>query len=635
MYYGEDVVITPKGIRIQPKALNPIGIQNESVCWGIILPTSPDEPEKTPHFIISPFNPRNWLALFRLTIELKSDIGTIAKVTKLLDEKGFNILSTQCALSGYNHATWHIIGESLEQKEKVEKELDELIKNKFYKDLNAFDGGNDDFRIELTNDITLKMLEYSQSLEKLILEDNERLRKQNPQNSYLYENLHENDTLLYKEGKIKKNGFSNKSALGKFKSRLPETIHCRWLTQLVIYRIYSEAQDNGRVKKFENEEKFKRGNSSNKPIRFNYNSKNSILEPADDSHKEQYLETIKRCVSGNNNNREELPVRVIGTFNPQENYVRVVFPDKMKRDKQLSIQVGYEVNLTDGAERIKSLSRIITRNKERLRKTKDKASANRIENSIKEDTEELRKIEKSGLSSIGLLKSITEYLSESKLNIDYVSNSILRYSLSKEVGRISLIVTPESPVDDINKLTYKIEGKLKDIHKDRKIITFKTPIVKRLGAKRIFFSTKFEFLKNLKEDFREKLEELATKYGFELVTGDRQLTNDYSDDDGIQNVKHSVTERIKSCDAFLQLYPNLPDKKAEKDREWLIYELGVAMGKGLFTEICVGKTNQNKYPNKIIEGDAMHIFDSYKDTDKILEEIKSAILKLDDSCHNR
>ncbi len=75
---------------------------------------------------------------------------------------------------------------------------------------------------------------------------------------------------------------------------------------------------------------------------------------------------------------QELPVGAIAAFDPQERYVRFVFPN---RKKKISIKLKYEFDL----------------------------------------------IKKQNKSSSGLLKKVTEQINTNKINLDYLENSIIKH----------------------------------------------------------------------------------------------------------------------------------------------------------------------------------------------------------------
>lgn len=484
MYYGEDIIISRKGIRIRPKALHPIGIEDESVCWGIIIPPNPEEVEgkEQQHLVISQFNPKNWLALFRLTIELKSDTGTIAKVTEFLSREGFNIFSTQCALAGYNHATWNIIGESLEVKEAVENEL-KGIQSLFKADLSAFNDLNDNFRVELTDRITLDMFKYCSGLETRILTDDKKLKEEHLEDEskedYLYDKLTLYDTLLCKQTQ------KNEGKLKRHKSRQPQTVRCDWVTQLAIYRIYSEVQKLGVIDPSKNKKRLTYPAAWDTPIRFNYNLKSSFLEPQSVTDKNKYLDIIEKCVDQSEiEENKDFPIRVIGAFNPQEHYMRIIFPHKEIKNKRLFIQVNYKTDLSLEAENVKELDKLIEKIDEKL---KEETLTESNYKPLKDEKEALKRKKNEGISSIGILQNITQNLSAKKISIDYVSNSIHNYSENTETGRISFIITPK---ETSKKLIEEIKSDLKEIDEEKKKYRFRDSDGKLSNCKNNFLINK-------------------------------------------------------------------------------------------------------------------------------------------------
>jgi len=710
MYYGEDIIITRKGIKISAKSLHPIGIEDGSVCWGLVMPPNPQNAaEIVPHLIISAFPPRDWLSLFKLTIKLRDDIGSINKLTKFLTEHRFNVLSTQCALSGYSHATLNITGQALEKKtSKIEEELTGIIEKGFVKNESAFGHENKEFRTDLTKSITLDMLKYSRDLQKEIYADGK--------DDYLHSMLEEFDTLLYKRALA-----GEEDGLDEYAGILPTSVSCRWLQQLATYRIYSEAQKNGLIKNISQSNPRYRADWEN-PIRFTYSSREALLKPRSLTDKHKYLEIIRKCaLPAEIEEKKDFPIRVIGSFNPAEHYIRINLPSSGKKNNRLSIQIRYKVDIGLARENIWEIENILRAyfaifsddlppfidsleslnrkdiletpdisqimeilaginkwgtNKdfetaieklrpfrEQLRNIKESlaeieeihqeippsepveadreiAKIKQLSNAISkleidlsqiEDIHrELREREKEEMTPTVVLQNISENLREKGINIDYVSNTILNYSRNLETGKISLIITPEY---DSKELREEIIGDLKNIKKDRESLSFESLTIGPLVSKRIFVSTKFIFWESIKPTFREKLERLVNNYGFTFVTGDRQYTQENSDDeDKGQGTEPHITERIRNCDCFLQIFPRLADKDVEKDKDWLLFELGVARGHAIPYEICIDEKNADEYSDKITAGKTFFKFNSYQDSDEILENIEGAVRKLMERC---
>ena len=159
------------------------------------MPPAPGDVDRTPDLLISAFHPSSWHSLFRLTIELKDEPEVFLNVVHLLRDKvaGFNILSTQCAPSGYKHATWNIIGEALDEQVDLAENLGIAIKQ-FKPEVSALEPDNREFRRLLTKMVSGRMLKYGYELEKLIMHANEVAKYED---KFLLERINREDTLLY------------------------------------------------------------------------------------------------------------------------------------------------------------------------------------------------------------------------------------------------------------------------------------------------------------------------------------------------------------------------------------------------------------------------------------------------------
>jgi hypothetical protein len=692
MYYGEDIIITRKGIKISAKSLHPIGIEDGSVCWGIVMPPNPkNAAEIVPHLIISAFPPGDWLSLFKLTIKLRDDIGSINKLTTFLTNHRFNVLSTQCALSGYSHATLNITGQALGKKtSKIEEELTRVIGSRFIKNESAFGEENKKFRTDLTTSITLDMLKYSRELQEEIYADGK--------DDYLHSKLEEFDTLLYKRASA-----GEADGLDEYAGILPKSVSCRWLQQLATYRIYSEAQKRGAIRGVAEKIPRFRANWEN-PLRFVYDSRELLLKPKTEADRNKYIETIEKCTLASEiEERKDFPMQVIGAFDPQEQYVRINLPAPAIKNNRLSVQVRYRVDVGLSRENISETENTIKGylssfgndalqliddlqtpgfedvlgQKERadffemladintwaqnsefekaneklppLRKRIDKLNGALTElekkpgvnrdqinsinkvifhletglDNIEENYEILRLKETGEMTALSILQRLSGELRKMNINIEHAANTVLERGRDLESGRISMIIAPEDPSQELRK---ELRSHLKKLETEKESLLFEEIAIRPLTARRIFVSTKFAFWEDIKPDFKKKLERLVNDYGFTFVTGG----NEESENEA--GTERHVTERIRTCDGFLQIFPRLPDADMEKDKDWLLFELGVARGQNIPFEICIDENIAGEYSNKITAGKRYKKFDSYQDSKQILEKIEEAVSSLMRRC---
>ena len=164
-------------------------------------------------------------------------------------------------------------------------------------------------------------------------------------------------------------------------------------------------------------------------------------------------------------------------------------------------------------------------------------------------------------------------------------------------------------------------------------VEFESAIVNRYGAKTVFLSTRFDFIEKAKPSFKESLVSLVNAYGFmAIIVGDSLSMRHFTDrDNSGRSVEYVVTERIKHADAFLQIYPRLSDKEIEKERDWLLFELGLARGQQIPYEICIDEKYINDYPNNIIEGkdciDSIHL-GHYGNNEKVERQLLYSLISV-------
>jgi hypothetical protein len=645
MYYGDDVVVTKKGLIIKEKALLPVGIADNSICWGVELAPHPDKiGDQFPHLVISAFPPEHWHSLFQIVVRIKNTKGSLELAAKALNGLGINILSTQCAPSGHSHATWHLIGEDLQLKELFDKRLDDLFRHDdpttkpFYDpQISVIDAnGNDKFVMALEEQISQEAFKRSRKFEDFIFakgkdnflrlfcrhrDDESYTPDEKEEASYYKKSLLYTDRIFYdpellekaKEQSIKeiesrmreirgeikkiysklesnpsnqalkleiknlekeKNAFEmikeeNYKNYGEmFRREEAETVISRWSKNMAVFRIYSQGN-------------LKRGSkvNYNNPISFTYDASNELLTPRRDEDKIKYAQMVNDFAS-----EQELPLGAIAAFDPQERYVRFVFPN---RKKKISIKLKYAFSLG---------------------KTQDK-------------------------SSIGLLKEVSEKIRKNDINLDYIENSIINYGDEKEEGVISLVGTFEDDRDDkVSKTIKYVKKELEeDLFKEnqRESARFEAKVYE-LGVKQIFISTKFDFINEIKPRFKYKLKELVKECGFIPVFGDPVETPAKHDDPDLEAI---ISNRIRECDGFLLLIPkHLSAVKhgisEETEQAWLLYEFGVARGAGIPFEICVDEDKLDDYPIKIGLKWAKYRFNSSKDTNDILKEVRKALVSL-------
>lgn len=115
MRHGDELEVLHEGIRVFPKSVEPLGIEDGTRCWGLWVRSQRKKMSHSPstqHLVISPIHPDYWTSVFHLKLKLADELGSLDKATGLLSDLGVNILFSDCAPSGYRQATFTAICEN-------------------------------------------------------------------------------------------------------------------------------------------------------------------------------------------------------------------------------------------------------------------------------------------------------------------------------------------------------------------------------------------------------------------------------------------------------------------------------------------------------------------------------------------
>jgi hypothetical protein len=123
MIHGDVVTMTSQGILVHGKALQPLGIFDQSSCWAVWAanPYSQNQRQesnkqyKYPNLVISAIHPSSWPFLLQLEIALSDEEGAFAKVCELLNKNDLSILFMECTTAGFSHAFCNVIAESTKE----------------------------------------------------------------------------------------------------------------------------------------------------------------------------------------------------------------------------------------------------------------------------------------------------------------------------------------------------------------------------------------------------------------------------------------------------------------------------------------------------------------------------------------
>lgn len=131
MLYGDLVTLTPGGVMLGSKAVLPVGIFDNSICWGVwVQDATRPEQEHNAHLVLSPIHPRYWPYLLRFELKLKEDVGSMAAAAKVLRDHGMNIQFGESSASGHHHATWNVVCEAVDVRARFERPLQRFIEGK-------------------------------------------------------------------------------------------------------------------------------------------------------------------------------------------------------------------------------------------------------------------------------------------------------------------------------------------------------------------------------------------------------------------------------------------------------------------------------------------------------------------------
>lgn len=143
MHHGDLIDVSDHELFIDRKAVEPLGIRDGAVCWGVWIegesprpfdsrPDEEDFPFRFPHLVISSIPPDIWASAMTLTLELDDEPGTLDAASGVLAEVGLNLLLIDSSPSGFKQASFsavvehHELTDSLHQTSRFRR-LDEIV----------------------------------------------------------------------------------------------------------------------------------------------------------------------------------------------------------------------------------------------------------------------------------------------------------------------------------------------------------------------------------------------------------------------------------------------------------------------------------------------------------------------------
>lgn len=111
MQYGDEINVLENGPIIDAKSLQPLGIADDSVCWGLWVGGEPVRNKSRqkqhwhlPHLVVSPIHPDNWATSFHMRVVLRDNQGSMYRFLDSIRECGVDLHFVDYAFSGYDHS---------------------------------------------------------------------------------------------------------------------------------------------------------------------------------------------------------------------------------------------------------------------------------------------------------------------------------------------------------------------------------------------------------------------------------------------------------------------------------------------------------------------------------------------------
>lgn len=457
MFYGDLATLVPSGIKIHASSLYPIGIYNQSICWGMHVARVPgtDPSPKSPHheglygrqLVIAPFHPVTWPYLLRFEVKLHHRTGALARIASVMQQRGVSFLHSESTTTGFTHATWNAIGEVLPIRAKyqtVKEDLDASFPETRHQGTQGFERAR-----EFANALAADMFDQARSLEKEIVALSET------EDNVLHPRIARNEWHLFDESMLS----TENRAL--WKRERPRVARVAWLQNLPYFAIYGGGPDN--------------------PVQFRYDEETAKLSMTD-----------RRVVRpGLGFDDTDLPTLGLSSFDTSEKYVRIRHvPQHLLSRRIISIDLDYQVF---------SLPRTSWRGNVIGGSGRGGNPAEAIE-----------------MDSSGLLALTTDLLGAARVNLLHTSNQTLEAGYSSEQGRIRLIGESSTPLAGHVRsgLAYGLsELRVDEAKTGRPRARITDVSVKTLGVRQLFVSMRFGHPRD--EDLRSVVMDVAADAGFE------------------------------------------------------------------------------------------------------------------------
>lgn len=297
MLYGDLVTLSPGGVLLGSKAVLPIGIFDNSICWGVwVQDATRPEQKHNAHLVISPLHPRYWPYLLRFELKLKEDVGSMAAAASMLCAHKMNIQFGESSPSGHHHATWNVVCQAVEVRDRFERKLQAFKDRKGHRSDRK--GLN-----KLATELAEAMYLAGHNLREAMFKEG----------SFLHERIvTDQPKLLHDAGRI----VNDDARAAALEDTLPP-VRFRWIQNLPKFSFYAV--------------------DARHPQAFRYDQKRSILHAEQQDGFERMLST---------QGLTDLPTRAIASIYPEEHHIRLIPHHKRHLAHMVQIDMRYRADFT-------------------------------------------------------------------------------------------------------------------------------------------------------------------------------------------------------------------------------------------------------------------------------------------------
>lgn len=553
-----------------------IGIRDGSKAWGVFIPDLTNAfkmnvlGEKSgvddyPHLIISPVLPVAWPALFRVKLKISDTCGALSKAAKAIERAKINILSTICTPTGHSHSVLSVFGEVPEMRRRIVDEFDEDI----FQDPNSIYIPSK--RNIVSSQFSRMMLEYTLAMRKII-------KMADAKDNFLSDRHAERLPLIYNlRRKAYRDGDGEYTGSRKKIRAFIEQLD--FLPTEFVDGFQEEMPHAVKCSWMQGMATFwligknvgrKLGQNLRLPIEFKYNARANVLEFQGDA--------ALNIIDVYNLRTLERPVNVLATTDERERYLRVMLL-KEGNPKQ-HLKLNYEISYRSSSDN----------------------------------------------SSIGLIRRLTEAITENGANIRYLDDATTRRNLFNEEGYVYVLIDRmlnKSQIRDVE-----------DSIKKFPMTSVGDNIVASITAGPVWNKKIFVSLRDCFKRKHFKVIEEITKYslsrGYELIYGEGRFSDDVVKEYYDESVPKGIVRSIEGSSGVLQILSHENSGDIANDSKWLNYEVGVALAFKKPFRLCLSKSVKNNAKEDagdslVLKDREYTVFDEKAENDEIIIQLKSAL----------